>query len=183
MDEAEFRAERLFADEFGIETDQFSRAEVCDAFGEASAIGNKCFGEFSGFKRTTGHFGDHNRWNKLGLGGIARIVERRDFVAVLPSEYSVVDVTATLTLEQFLNRKVVVDFRAEYVCLGTLKSIGEHFLELKNADLHDLRDTETSRENYIAACVITGIKRNRKRLLVSRSEIVAIADFEDIVEQ
>ncbi len=93
------------------------------------------------------------------------------------------DATAALILEQFLNRKIVVDFRSEYVCLGTLKSIGEHFLELRNADLHDLRDTDTSRENYIAACVITGIKRNRKRLLVSRSEIVAIADFEDIVEK
>ena len=93
------------------------------------------------------------------------------------------DATDALTLEQFLSRKVVIDFRAEYVCLGTLRSIGEHFLELKNADLHDLRDTDTSRENYIAACVITGIKRNRKKLLVNRSEIVAIADFEDIVEQ
>ncbi len=93
------------------------------------------------------------------------------------------DATDTPDLGDFLGRKVVIDFRAEYVCLGTLKSIGVHFLELKNADLHDLRDTDTSRENYIAACVITGIKRNRKKLLVTRSEIVAIADFEDIVEQ
>ena len=93
------------------------------------------------------------------------------------------DATDAPTPEQFLNRKVVIDFRAEFVCLGTLKSIGLHFLELKNADLHDLRDTDTSRENYIAACVITGIKRNRKRLLINRAEIVAIADFEDIVEK
>ena len=93
------------------------------------------------------------------------------------------DATDAPTPEQFLNRKVVIDFRAEFVCLGTLKSIGPHFLELKNADLHDLRDTDTSRENYIAACVITGIKRNRKRILIARAEIVAIADFEDIVEQ
>lgn len=93
------------------------------------------------------------------------------------------DATDAPTPDQFLNRKVVIDFRAEFVCLGTLKSIGEHFLELKNADLHDLRDTDTSRENYIAACVITGIKRNRKRLLIARAEIVAIADFDDIVEK
>ena len=93
------------------------------------------------------------------------------------------DATDAPNLVDFLGRKVVIDFRAEYVCLGTLKSIGAHFLELRNADLHDLRDTDTSRENYIAACVITGIKRNRKKLLVNRTEIVAIADFEDIVEQ
>ena len=93
------------------------------------------------------------------------------------------DATDAPTPEQFLNRKVVIDFRAEFVCLGTLKSIGPHFLELKNADLHDLRDTDTSRENYIAACVITGIKRNRKRVLIRRNEVVAISKLEDVVDE
>ena len=58
----------------------------------------------------------------------------------------------------------------------------EIFLELKNADLHDLRDTDTSRENYVAASRATGIKRNRKRVLVVRAEIVAISRLEDVVE-
>jgi len=86
-------------------------------------------------------------------------------------------------LDEYLNQKVVLDFHDEYVCLGTLKAIGDHFLELKNADLHDLRDTDTSRENYVVASVRTGIKRNRKRLLVSRSEIVAISLLEDVVDE
>ena len=60
--------------------------------------------------------------------------------------------------------------------------VDEHFLELKNADLHDLRDTDTSRENYVAASVATGVKRNRKRLFVSRTEVVAIARLDDVVE-
>jgi len=86
-------------------------------------------------------------------------------------------------LEEFLDQKVVIDFRSEFVCLGTLRKIDEHFLELRNADLHDLRDTDTSRENYVAASVATGIKRNRKRLLVSRAEVVAISKLDDVVEQ
>ncbi len=85
-------------------------------------------------------------------------------------------------LEEFLDQKVVIDCRGEYVCLGTLKRIGDHFLELKNADLHDLRDTDTSRENYVVASVRTGIKKNRKRLLVSRTEVVAISKLEDVVD-
>lgn len=48
-------------------------------------------------------------------------------------------------LDEFLNEKVVIDLKSPYVCLGTLIRIDEHFLELKSADLHDLRDTETSR--------------------------------------
>jgi hypothetical protein len=86
-------------------------------------------------------------------------------------------------LEEYIDRKVVLDFRDEYVCLGTLKAVGPQFIELKNADLHDLRDTDTSRENYVVASVRTGIKRNRKRLLVSRNEVVAVSLLEDVVDE
>lgn len=85
-------------------------------------------------------------------------------------------------LEEYLNQRVVIDLRGEYVCLGTLHRFDEHFLELRNADLHDLRDTDTTRENYVASSVTTGIKRNRRRLLLVRSEIVAISRLEDVVE-
>lgn len=85
-------------------------------------------------------------------------------------------------IEEFLNQPVVIDLRGEFVCLGTLQRIDEHFLELRNADMHDLRDSDTTRENYVAASLISGIKRNRRRLLLVRAEIVAIARFEDVVE-
>ena len=86
-------------------------------------------------------------------------------------------------MQELIGAKVVIDLRSEYVCLGTLVAVGEHFLELKNADLHDLRDTDTTRENYTAASRSTGIKRNRKRLLLLRSEIVAVAKLEDVVDE
>ena len=86
-------------------------------------------------------------------------------------------------LDEMLNQKVVIDFRTEYVCLGTLKRYDEHFLELRNADLHDLRDTDTSRENYVASSVATGVKRNRKKVLIGRSEVVAVSKLEDVVEK
>ena len=85
-------------------------------------------------------------------------------------------------LDGLLNQQVVIDFRDEYVCLGTLVRVEEGYFELKNADLHDLRDTDTSRENYVAASVMTGIKRNRKRVIVFRGEIVAISRLDDVVE-
>ncbi len=86
-------------------------------------------------------------------------------------------------LDEFLDQKVVVDFRSEYVCLGTLKRYDDHFLEIRNADLHDLRDTDTTRENYIAASVETGIKRNRKRVVVRRDEVVAVSLLDDVVDE
>ena len=86
-------------------------------------------------------------------------------------------------LDVFLGQKVVIDFRGEYVGLGTLKGIDDHYLDLRNADFHDLRDTHTSRENYVAAAVATGIKRNRKRLIVSRAEVVAVSLLDDVVDE
>jgi small nuclear ribonucleoprotein (snRNP)-like protein len=85
-------------------------------------------------------------------------------------------------LEEFIGQTVVVDLRSSFVCLGTLLRFDEHFLELRNADLHDLRDTDSTRENYVVASWQTGIKRNRKRLLLVRAEVVGIARLEDVTE-
>ncbi len=85
-------------------------------------------------------------------------------------------------LDEMLNQKVVIDLRGEYVCMGTLKAVSDYALDVRNADLHDLRDTDTSRENYVAASVATGIKRNRKRVIVFRSEVVAISLMDDVVD-
>jgi len=86
-------------------------------------------------------------------------------------------------LEELIGEKVVVDLRSAFVCLGTLQRVNEHFLELSNADLHDLRDTETTRELYVAESKATGIKRNRRRVVVVRSEIIAVCRLADIVDE
>jgi hypothetical protein len=78
--------------------------------------------------------------------------------------------------------QVVIDLRSSYVALGTLVGGDELFVELKNADLHDLRDTDTTRENYIAESKATGIKRNRKRILIVRTDMVAVARLADVVD-
>jgi hypothetical protein len=86
-------------------------------------------------------------------------------------------------LTEFIGTKVVIDLRSTYVALGTLAAADEQYLALKNADLHDLRDTDTTRENYIVESKATGIKRNRKRVLVMRSDMVAITRLDDIVDE
>jgi small nuclear ribonucleoprotein (snRNP)-like protein len=86
-------------------------------------------------------------------------------------------------LVDLIGQRVVIDLRSTYVALGTLIGADELFVALKNADLHDLRDTDTTRENYIAESKATGIKRNRKRVLVLRSDMVAVARLEDFVDE
>ena len=59
-------------------------------------------------------------------------------------------------LDEYLNQKVVVDLSSPFVRSGKLVRYDDHFLELQNADLHDLRDTDTTREHYVAESVRTG---------------------------
>lgn len=86
-------------------------------------------------------------------------------------------------LEELIGSIVVVDLRSPFVCLGTLARFDELHLEICDADLHDLRDTGSSRENYVAAAVTTGIKRNRERVLLARADVVAIAKLDDVVDE
>jgi hypothetical protein len=86
-------------------------------------------------------------------------------------------------LTDLIGEKVVIDLSSPFVCLGTLTRMDDHFLELKNADFHDLRDTDSTREQYVAASSATGIKRNRKRVYVVRKEIVAVARLADVVDE
>jgi hypothetical protein len=87
-----------------------------------------------------------------------------------------------IVLQELIGQKVVIDMKSTYVCLGTLLSFDDLYVELKNADIHDLRDTQTSRENYIAESVASGIKRNRKRAWVVRADMVAFARLEDFAD-
>jgi hypothetical protein len=86
-------------------------------------------------------------------------------------------------LHEMIGSTVVADLSSPYVCLGTLTRVDEHFLELKDADFHDLRDTDTTRENYVAASRLTGIHRNRVRVVLVRREVVAVSRLDDVVDE
>ncbi len=85
-------------------------------------------------------------------------------------------------VEEFRGRVVVLDLRSPYVCLGTLTGADEEFLELRDADLHDFRDSSATREIYVYDSVRLGIRRNRERVLVRRDEVVGIGLFDEIAD-
>jgi len=85
-------------------------------------------------------------------------------------------------LVELIGQAVVVDLRSEYVCLGTLAGLDAGFLNVIDADLHDLRDSTATREIYVYDSLRLGIRRNRTRVLIRRDEVVAITRFVDISE-
>jgi hypothetical protein len=85
-------------------------------------------------------------------------------------------------LAEWIGQVVVVDLRSPYVCLGMLDGFDTEFLDIRDADLHDFRDSPATRENYVFDSARLGIRRNRARLLLRRAEIVAVSRVADVSE-
>lgn len=86
-----------------------------------------------------------------------------------------------MKLDRFVGEKVVVDLSSPFVCIGTLKEADDCTLTLAEADLHDLRDTPTNRENYVVESKLTGVKKNRKEVVLRTAEVVAICRLKDVL--
>jgi hypothetical protein len=85
-------------------------------------------------------------------------------------------------LQALLRRSVVLDTVSHYVYLGTLIGQDERYVYLEDADVHDLRDTNTTREVYVYESKRYGIKANRKRVMIRNDEVVSISALDDILE-
>jgi hypothetical protein len=83
-------------------------------------------------------------------------------------------------LRDLVGAAVVIDLRSTYVCLGTLAGVSGAFLELEDADLHDFRDGNATREVYVFDAARYGVRRNRARVLVRLDEVVAVARLDAV---
>ncbi|MBN68046.1 MULTISPECIES: hypothetical protein [Gimesia] len=83
--------------------------------------------------------------------------------------------------DQMVGKTVVIDLTSLYVIAGTLIGQDQHYLFLEQADVHDLRDTTTTRELYVHEMGKHGVAVNRERVLVSRREVVSVSALDDIV--
>ena len=83
-------------------------------------------------------------------------------------------------LPELLGSLVVVDLAGPFLCLGVLEAANFGFLTLSEADFHDLRDSKSTREAYVIDSKRVGIRRNRAKILIKLSEVVAITKFDDI---
>lgn len=89
---------------------------------------------------------------------------------------------ADALFQEFVGREVILDVSSPYVYVGTFKGSSPRCLILEDADVHDLRDTSTTRELYVLDAKRLGINRNRKRVLVRLDEIVSVSALEDVIE-
>lgn len=84
-------------------------------------------------------------------------------------------------LEALIGQEVVLDMQGLYVYLGTLAGFDHRYCILENCDVHDLRETTTTRELYVYESRLHGIRPNRKQVLVSREQIVSLSPLKDVI--
>jgi small nuclear ribonucleoprotein (snRNP)-like protein len=88
----------------------------------------------------------------------------------------------TPLLQALVGKVVVLDVTASYVYVGTLREFDHRYLVLTDADAHDLRDTTTTRDLYVLAARRHGVNVNRRRVLVSRDQVVSLSNLNDVTE-
>jgi hypothetical protein len=76
---------------------------------------------------------------------------------------------------------VVLDVTSPYVYIGTLANWDQLYLHLEDADVHDLRDTKTTREVYLVEAKRLGLNSNRKRTMVRIADVVSLSALDDII--
>lgn len=85
-------------------------------------------------------------------------------------------------MEHLLNQIIVVDVESPYVFVGKLTMVSEKTVTLKDVDVHDLRDSNTTRERYILDTRRDGVRVNRREVFVQQSHIVSMSSLADILD-
>jgi small nuclear ribonucleoprotein (snRNP)-like protein len=85
-------------------------------------------------------------------------------------------------LGDLIGHEVIVDVTAPFVYLGRLESVNPWFLVLADADVHDLRDSDSTRELYVLSSSRDGIRRNRKEVRLRWECVLSISRLADVVD-
>jgi small nuclear ribonucleoprotein (snRNP)-like protein len=85
-------------------------------------------------------------------------------------------------IDQLVGREIVLDVASRFVFVGRLTSYDEQHFVLLDADVHDLRDTATTREVYVLDSKRHGVRANRKRVIVRREDVVSFSALDDVLE-
>jgi hypothetical protein len=84
--------------------------------------------------------------------------------------------------ETLVGQVVVIDLTSPFVVLGRLRGVEGPYYIVEEADLHDLRDTATTRDIYVLDAKRHGVNSNRKRAFVRCEGVVGISRLADVVD-
>ena len=82
---------------------------------------------------------------------------------------------------KLVGQEVVIELEAPYVYIGRLTETSTGAILLEDADVHDLRDSTSTREVYVNDARCHGVRANRKRVYLMSKGILSIALLDDVL--
>jgi hypothetical protein len=82
----------------------------------------------------------------------------------------------------YRDKTVVVDTNSNFLYIGKLEDVGEHFVTLRDADVHDCRESPSMNERYIMEAKKLGVRCNRKAVHIRLEEVISMSLLDDIIE-
>ena len=83
-------------------------------------------------------------------------------------------------LEPYIGKVVVADLDELYLVIGTLTAVGTDHLDFADADLHDHREANSTKEVYALESRTIGVRVNRVKVAVPLRRLVAISLLEEL---
>ncbi len=84
-------------------------------------------------------------------------------------------------LTAFIGHLVVADLDDHFLVIGTLTHVAPDHLAFANADLHDHREANSTREVYVIESRKIGVRVNRHHVWIPRNRLVAVSRLDDVV--
>ncbi len=81
----------------------------------------------------------------------------------------------------YIGQDVVVDTDSLFVYLGTLARVDDQFIVLSDADVHDRRESPSTKEQYIMDAKRFGIKPNRREVSIRKALVVSVSRLDDVI--
>jgi len=91
-----------------------------------------------------------------------------------------VNTTTIDWLHEFRGQLVACDLADQYLLVGVLDQVGPQHLSFIDADLHDHREANSTKDVYLIETRKFGLRVNRKRVSIPRPLLLAISRLNDI---
>ncbi|MCS6969702.1 MAG: hypothetical protein RMM29_02315 [Planctomycetota bacterium] len=82
--------------------------------------------------------------------------------------------------EGLLGELVVLDLDGGWLIIGRLQRADAHWLQLADADVHDMREGSSTRDVYALDTQRYGVRVNRRQVFVPLARVVAIARLDAV---
>lgn len=83
-------------------------------------------------------------------------------------------------LDEFRGQTVICDLADHYLLIGVLDQVGPQHLSFLDADLHDHREANSTKDVYLIETRRFGVRINRTRVSIPRPALLAISRLDDL---